>query len=101
MVQSVQGPRAGSCCPPSVPPGPRVLQSSCKLGHQHGMCSPKLTAHSYLAGQVEALCIQDFTVGGRIRMAIRTKGSRVPSPPSTALNSSPDFQQDAAVEGRE
>lgn len=93
----VQGPHAGTSCPPHVPPGPRALQSSCKPGHQHGLCFPKLTAPSYLAGQVGALCIRDCTVGGRIRMAIGTKGSRVPSPPSTALSSPPRFQQDAQV----
>lgn len=75
MVQRVQGPHAGSCCPHDAPPAPGVLQGSCKPGNQHGMCFPILTAHSYLAGQVGALCIQDFTVGGRIRMGIRTKGS--------------------------
>lgn len=100
MVQSVQGPHAGSCCPLKVRPGPRVLQGSCKPGHLRGMCFPILTAHSYLAGWVGALCIQDFTVGGRISMGIRTKGSWVLSPPSTALNSPPEFQQDAPVEGK-
>lgn len=86
---------------PMSPPGPRVLQGFCKPGHPHGMCFPKLTARSYLAGQVGALCIQAFTVGTRIRTAIRTKGSWVLSPSSTALNSPPIFQQDDSTEGRE
>lgn len=80
-----------------------LAPESCRApaSHQQGLCFPILTAHSYLVGQVRALYIQDFTAGGRIRMAIRTKGNRVLSPPSTALNSHPRFQQDAPIEGRE
>lgn len=86
---------------PQCPPWPQSLAGFCEPGHQHGLCFPMLTAHSYLAGQVGVLCIQNFTVEGRIRMAIRTKGRWFLYPPNTALNSTPEFQQDAPIEGRE